>query len=116
IGVVTRLFSMFIISYLFVLFDYITSASGGIIFLIGMMVEALISFYKGHKLINNEPKIDHRNRLLKAEISKFYFPLAFYFVIQSLLVPLIYILLAKSNNIEMGIASFALAFSITQMM
>ncbi len=120
IGVVTRLFSMFIVSYLFVLFDYITSVSGGIIFLVGMMVEALISVYKGHYLIKREPKEaykeGHRNRLLKADISRFYFPLAFYFIIQSLLVPLIYILLAKSSDIEMGIASFALAFSITQMM
>lgn len=116
IGVVTRLFSMFIVSYLFVLFDYITSVSGGIIFLVGMMVEALISVYRGHNLIKREPKEKNRNRLLKADISRFYFPLAFYFVIQSLLVPLIYILLAKSSDIEMGIASFALAFSITQMM
>lgn len=120
IGVVTRLLSMFLVSYLFVFFGHITSVSGGIIFLIGMIVEALISFYKGHNLINDGPKEmykeGHRNRLLKADISRFYFPLAFYFVIQSLLVPLIYILLAKSSDIEMGIASFALAFSITQMM
>lgn len=116
IGVVTRLLSMFIVSYFFVLFDYITSVGGGIIFLVGMLVEALISVYKGHDLLKREPKEKHTNRLLKADISKFYFPLAFYFIIQSLLVPLIYILLAKSNNIEMGIASFALAFSITQMM
>src|SRR5690625_638969 len=120
IGVVTRLFSMFAISYLFIHFGYITSVSGGIIFLIGMIVEALISVYKGRDLIKREPvelhQEGHRNWLLKADISRFYFPLAFYFVIQSLLVPLIYILLAKSSDIEMGIASFALAFSITQMM
>src|SRR5690625_4303295 len=117
IGVVIRLLSMFLVSYLFVFFGHITSVSGGIIFLIGMIVEALISFYKGHNLIPKEMyKEGHRNRLLKADISRFYFPLAFYFVIQSLLVPLIYILLAKSSDIEMGIASFALAFSITQMM
>src|SRR5690625_5424133 len=76
-----------------------------------MIVEALISVYKGHDLIKREPKElhqkGHRNWLLKADISRFYFPLAFYFVIQSLLVPLIYILLAKSSDIEMCIASFA---------
>lgn len=119
VGVVTRLFSMFLVSYLFVIFDYITSVSGGIIFLVGMMVEALVSVYKGHNLMQTQSKkVDkenHVNHLLKADISRFYFPLAFYFIIQSLLVPLIYILLAKSSNIEMGIASFALAFSITHM-
>src|SRR5699024_1784620 len=32
-----------------------------------------------------------------------------------ILIPIIYILLAKSQNIEMSIASFSLAFSITNM-
>src|SRR5699024_12565671 len=108
--VVTSLVFMFTVSYFFILFGYITSVSGGIIFLVGMIVEALISVYKGHDLIKREPKEihqkGHRNWLLKVDISIFYFPLAFYFVIQSLLVPLIYILLAKSSDIEMGIASF----------
>jgi hypothetical protein len=119
IGVVTRLFSMFIVAYFFVTFDYITSVSGAIIFLVGMLVECLISVYKGHFILKDKAKSSeyktNEKSLLKSDISKFYFPLAFYFVIQSLLIPLIYILLAKSNDIEMGIASFALAFSITQM-
>src|SRR5699024_4558549 len=51
--------------------------------------------------------------LLKADVSRFYFPLAYYFLLQSLLVPIIYMLLGKSTNIEMSIASFALALSIT---
>lgn len=119
IGVVARLFSMFTISYLLVYFDYITSVSGAIIFLVGMMVEAIVSIYKGHALMKREPKEvykkGHPNRLLKADISKFYFPLAFHSIIRSLLTPLIYVLLAQSYDIEMGIASFALALSITMM-
>src|SRR5699024_9819438 len=60
IGVVTRLVSMFNVSYFFILFGYITSVSGGIIFLVGMIVEALISVYKGHDLIKREPKELHQ--------------------------------------------------------
>ena len=39
----------------------------------------------------------------------------YYFLLQTILTPVIYILLAKSNDIEMSIASFALAFSITNL-
>lgn len=115
IGVVARLIAMFTISYLLVVYDYITSASGGFIFLAGMIVECLVSVYKGHSLLNNNQKQETGRDLRKADISKFYFPLVFYFLMQTILIPVIYIILAKSDDIEMSIASFALAFSITQM-
>lgn len=115
IGVVARLIAMFIISYLLVAFDYITSAGGGVIFLVGMIVECLVSVYKGHHLIKDSKTETGPHQLRKADISKFYFPLVFYFLMQTILIPVIYILLAKSDDIEMSIASFALAFSITQM-
>src|SRR5690625_2596042 len=96
IGVVTRLVSMFTVSYFFILFGYITSVSGGIIFLVGMIVEALISVYKGHDLIKREPKElhqkGHRKWLLKADISRFYYSLAFYFLIHLFFLLLIYFL------------------------
>ena len=115
IGVVARLIAMFTISYLLVAFDYITSAAGGVIFLVGMIVECLVSVYKGQLLINDSKAETGAGQLRKADISKFYFPLVFYFLMQTILIPVIYILLAKSADIEMSIASFALAFSITQM-
>lgn len=115
IGVVARLIAMFIVSYLLVVYDYITSASGGFIFLTGMIIECLVSVYKGHSLLNNNQKQETGRDLRKADISRFYFPLVFYFLMQTILIPIIYIILAQSANIEMSIASFALAFSITQM-
>ena len=115
IGVVARLIAMFLTAYLFTYFDYITSASGAIIFLVGMFVECLVSMYKGDLILKKELTKSDSNRLTQADVSKFYFPIMYYFLLQTILIPVIYILLAKSNDIEMGIASFALAFSITNL-
>ncbi|WP_128524473.1 multi antimicrobial extrusion protein MatE [Halobacillus litoralis] len=115
IMVVIRLIIMFLVAYLFVYFDYITSLSGAILFLVGMFIECAISVWKGHGILKFSFPEKETN-LKKGEIAKFYLPLVFYFVIQTILVPIIYVFLAKTHNIEMGIASFALAFSITQML
>ena len=115
IGVIARLIAMFITAYLFVHFDYITSVSGAIIFLVGMLVECLVSVYKGNLFLRKELNVEDPYQLTQADVSKFYFPMMYYFLLQTILIPVIYILLAKSNDIEMGIASFALAFSITNM-
>lgn len=115
IGVVIRLIAMFSLSSLFIYFNYITSVSGALIFLVGMFTECVISVYKGHGLLKNKLKKEAKFKLLKVDISKFYFPLVFYFLMQTILIPIIYILLARSEDIEMSIASFALAFSITNM-
>ncbi|WP_173917219.1 multi antimicrobial extrusion protein MatE [Halobacillus sp. Marseille-Q1614] len=116
IMVIIRLAAMFIAAYLFVVFDYVTSATGAILFLTGMLIECLISIWKGQKILNTSYQQQKTTNLRKKEISKFYFPLVFYFVIQTILVPVIYVFLAQASDIEMGIASFALAFSITQML
>lgn len=117
IGVVIRVIGMFLTAYVIVALDIITSAAGSFIFLIGMAIEAFVSMYKGKGILKKTlPNKEGTRRLRKIEVSRFYFPLAYYFILQALLVPVIYVLLAKSEDIEMGIASFALAFSITQLM
>ncbi|SDL83016.1 hypothetical protein [Sediminibacillus halophilus] len=115
IGVVIRLVAMFVIAYLFVEFDYVKSVSGSIIFLTGMIMECGISVWKGKQILaTHYPKqVEH---LAMREIFQFYMPLVFYFLIQTILIPIIYIFLSKTENIELGIASFALAYSITQML
>lgn len=115
IGVIARVCTMFVLSFLYVAFDHITSISGAFIFLAGMLIECLISVYKGELILRKQKKRQIGTKLLKSDILRFYFPLVCYFLMQTLLIPIVYILLAKSENIELGIASFALAFSITQM-
>ncbi len=116
IGVIVRLLAMFLLSFLFVTFDFITSVSGAYIFLLGMLIECVVSIYKANSLLKKEFNEAQSHQLSNVEISSFYFPLVCYFMLQTLLIPIIYILLAKSSNIEMSIASFALAFSITNLM
>lgn len=116
-GVIARLIGMFLAAYIFVQIGWITGATGSLIFLIGMFIEAVFSVYKAETILRKKlavPNPEDRP-LQKAEISRFYFPLLSYFVMQSLLVPLIYVFLAKSEHIEMSIASFALAFSIVNL-
>ncbi|WP_053219951.1 hypothetical protein [Virgibacillus senegalensis] len=115
IGVIVRLLAMFLIAYLFVFFGYVTSATGSVIFLTGMIIECGISVWKGREILaTHYPK--EVQPLAMLEIVQFYMPLVFYFVIQTILIPIIYVFLAKSENMEIGIASFALAYSITQML
>ncbi|WP_163101947.1 multi antimicrobial extrusion protein MatE [Peribacillus alkalitolerans] len=115
IGVVIRLIGMFVIAYLLVIMDYITSMGGAFIFLVGMIIECAISVWKGHFIIKDYPENLNSNKLRKSDIFKFYTPLVFYFIIQTMMIPIVYVFLAKSENIQMGIASFALASSITNL-
>lgn len=114
IGVVTRLMAMLLVAFGFVQWNIVTSMVDAIIFLVGMMIECFISVWRGQRILNKqkhmtEPSIGRKKML------KFYTPLVFYFVIQTLLIPIVYAFLGKSNNMEIGIASFALAYSICQL-
>jgi progressive ankylosis protein len=115
IGVIIRVITMFVISYLLVVLDYISSVGGALIFLAGMIIECLISVWKGHFLIKEYPQSKKDFHLQKSDIYHFYTPLVFYFIFQTILIPIVYVFLAKSENIQMSIASFALAFSITNL-
>ncbi|MDC3416075.1 multi antimicrobial extrusion protein MatE [Aquibacillus salsiterrae] len=111
--VVVRLITMFMVAFVLVTFDFITSIGGAFILLSGMMVECIISVWKGKKLMKRLPE---SNKVLKtSQIFQFYSPIVFYFVFQTLAIPIIYIYLAKTNDMELGIASFALAHSVTNM-
>lgn len=113
-GVVARLLATFVSSSFFVFLGYITSLTGAYIFLLGVFFEALVSTFKGRRLLKEDIP-DANSKLLKADIARFYYPLVVYYFLQSILTPTIYILLAKTQDIEMSIASFSMAFSITNM-
>ncbi|TDL92834.1 multi antimicrobial extrusion protein MatE [Vibrio vulnificus] len=115
IGVVVRVVTMFVISFLLIMADYVTSVGGAVIFLAGMIIECLISVWRGHFLIKEYPSTTKSSNLRKSDIFHFYTPLVFYFIFQTMMIPIVYVFLAKSDNIQMGIASFSLALSITNM-
>lgn len=115
IGVIVRLGFMFWVSYLFIAFELVTSMAGAAIFLVGMMIECAISVWKGHRLLQEESEEEHQDLSIPA-ILRFYLPLVVYFVFQTLMVPIVYAFIAKTDEVEMSIASFALALSISQLM
>lgn len=114
IGVILRVVAMILVAYWFIMTNSVSSIVGAAIFLIGMFIEALISVWKGHRSLK---KLDASNNetVSRKEILQFYSPLVFFFFIQTMLIPLVYIYLAKTQQIEVSIASFALAYSICQL-
>ncbi|WP_462409494.1 multi antimicrobial extrusion protein MatE [Neobacillus sp. Marseille-QA0830] len=115
VGVLIRLAGMFAVASFLVFTGHAnTSAVGAIIFLIGMAIECLISVWRGHKIVNGS-MTKKETPVIQKEIRSFYYPLVFYMSFQSILIPVIYAFLGKIQDAHLGIASFALAFSITNL-
>ncbi|WP_335715825.1 multi antimicrobial extrusion protein MatE [Neobacillus drentensis] len=115
IGVVVRLAGMFAVAaYLNLSHHANTSAAGAIIFLAGMGIECFISVWRGNSIVKENEK-ETETTLRQKEISNFYFPLVIYLSFQTILIPIIYAFLGKIQDVHLGIASFALAFSITNL-
>jgi hypothetical protein len=113
IGMVVRLIGMYVISLYFIQSGSITAQTGALIFLTGMTIEASISFFEGRKVIKHLPakKEDHTINQ-KKHIFRFYLPLALSTSFVIIVGPMINIFLGKSVDIELAIASYALAISI----
>lgn len=110
-GVVFRMVGMLIIAYAYVHYQNVSSTAGAVIFLAGMAIECLFSVWRGHAILKKQP--GDEPPLKKKEIYSFYTPLVFYLSFQTIIIPIIYVFLAKVEHVHVGIASFALAFSIT---
>ncbi len=115
-GVIIRLGGMIAIAWYFIHYaDLLSSIAGAIIFLTGMLIECVISVWRGHRLMKAEKVDDEEKPLTQREIGKFYTPLVFYLSFQTLVTPIIYACLSYIDNVNLGIASFALAFSVTNL-
>jgi progressive ankylosis protein len=115
VGMVIRLAAMYMLSLYFIHSGHITGTSGAIIFLIGMMIECLISFIEARSLVLKMPAKHDLHIESKKTILKFYSPLMFSSVIVVMIGPAINISLGKTVNIELAIASYAIALSVTQL-
>lgn len=115
IGVIIRLVCMFAIAaYLILSIQANSSVAGAMIFLTGMGIECFISVWRGNSIMKGYVK-EPETALRQKDISAFYFPLVFYLSFQTILIPMIYAFLGKIQDVHLGIASFALAFSITNL-
>lgn len=116
-GMIVRLAVMYALASYFITSGKITDARvGAIIFLSGMIVEATISFLEGHSLARKLPQhIEDYEYHTKRAIFKFYRPLMYSAFINVAIGPAINAMLGKTTNIQLAIASFAIAGSVNQL-
>lgn len=117
IGMTVRLVAMYLLSLYFINSGQITDARvGAIIFLFGMMIEAAISFMEGRLLAKKLPeRIEEHEYHTKKEIFNFYRPLLYSSFIAVAIGPSINAILGKTTDINLAIASYAIALSLTQL-
>jgi Na+-driven multidrug efflux pump len=117
IGMVVRIIVMYTLSIYFIRTNQITSGQvGAWIFLIGMMTEALISYLEGRLLVKKLPaeQANHSIRQV-SDAFRFYRPLLYSAMIAAVISPAINAVLGKTVQLEIAIASFALAASLMQL-
>lgn len=117
IGMVIRLAGMYALSMYFIHTNKVTSGQiGAIIFLTGMVIEAAVSFIEGRKLARTLPRKQPNHEIEQTgQIFKFYKPLLLSSFIAVMIGPSINAMLGKTVDIELAIASFAIAGSLTQL-
>lgn len=117
IGMVIRLAGMYLLSMYFIQTNQVHGAYiGAIIFLGGMAIEAAVAFFEGRSLIKKLPvKIKEHPYHTKKSIFQFYRPLLYSSFIAVIVGPAINAMLGKTSDIQLAIASYAIALSLTQL-
>jgi len=114
IGMGIRLAGMYLLSIYFIQTGNITGKTGAIIFLVGMMIESLISFIEARVLVRKMPEHHDQQIKSKQSIFKFYSPLMFSSVFVVMIGPVINVFLGQTADIELAIASYAIALSVAE--
>ncbi|WNQ09760.1 multi antimicrobial extrusion protein MatE [Paenibacillus aurantius] len=118
IGMVIRLVGMYSLAQYFIRTDQVTSGRvGAIIFLTGMIIECLISFLEGTVLLKKRipEKLEDHPIERKGEVFTFYRPLLYSSFLAVVVGPSINAILGKTSDMELSIAAFAIAASLTQL-
>ncbi|MFK4997298.1 hypothetical protein ACI2OX_05980 [Bacillus sp. N9] len=114
IGMVFRLVFMGILSVILLKYDLVNHGYvGAYIFLVGMVIEALVSVIEGRHLVKRLPaKIEGHPIVHRSQVTKFYMPLLFASLIAVSISPATNAVLGSSGKAEIAIASYAIAFSV----
>ncbi|WP_231686998.1 hypothetical protein [Bacillus sp. JCM 19034] len=113
---IIRLIGMYLLSLVFIHTGYINAKTGAYIFLFGMMIESAVSFIEGRVLVKKMIKKDPTHHVeRKSQVFRFYYPLIISSLIIVMVGPLINIFLGRTAEIELAIAAYALALSVTQL-
>jgi len=114
-GMVIRLIGMYVLSLYFIETGNISGRTGAYIFLTGMFIECIVSIIEARSLVRRMPVTTEQEIRSKQEIFQFYSPLMLSSIITVIIGPAINIFLGKTENIELAIASYALAFGVVQL-
>ncbi|MDQ1914260.1 multi antimicrobial extrusion protein MatE [Paenibacillus sp. GD4] len=115
IAMVVRLSVMYGLSLLYIHNPQaIDGRSGAFIFLAGMMIEAAVSYGEGRLLVKKLPlhSTEGESRDLRG-VFTFYRPMLISVFFAVSVTPAINVLLGQTSNMELAVASYSLAFSIT---
>ncbi|SFS98710.1 multi antimicrobial extrusion protein MatE [Paenibacillus sp. BC26] len=116
IGMALRLVGMYGIAVYFMNKGVTSGTVGAVIFLAGMMIEALVSYLEGSSLVKQMPeKVEQHAIQNFRQVFSFYRPLLLSTLIAVWIGPSINILLGKTSDAALSIASFALAASLVQL-
>jgi O-antigen/teichoic acid export membrane protein len=115
IGMAIRLTAMYLLSLYFIQSGTISGRTGAIIFLVGMIIECVVSVIEARALVRKMPDSNKDKIKSKSEIFRFYSPLMLSSVITVLIGPLINVFLGKTEDIALAIASYTIALSITHL-
>jgi len=114
IGMIVRLIGMIAIAHYFVRTDSVNGGwVGACLFAAGMMIEAGVCYWEGRSLTRKLPeRLPDHEIATKRDVFGFYRPLLYSSFIVVIIAPAINALLGKTVNVELSIASFAVASSI----
>lgn len=114
IGMIVRLFGMFALSQYFIRTDNVNGGwVGALIFAAGMLIEAGVCYWEGRGLARKLPdRLPEHDVATKRDVFNFYRPLLYSSFIVVIIQPAINALLGKTVDIELSIASFAVALSV----
>ncbi|MDQ0255943.1 Na+-driven multidrug efflux pump [Evansella vedderi] len=117
ISMVFRLLVMAVLAYILVTQDLVHHGYiGSIIFLVGMAIEALVSTLEGLHLIKQLPEKKEDHTIQKSShVLSFYRPLLLASFIAVLIQPSINVTLGWSEKGEVAVASYAVAWAVTQL-
>jgi len=118
VGMLIRLAGMYGLSLFFIQTDRVTSGSvGALIFLTGMIIEAIISFWEGRNLLKKvipDQLPDHPIQR-PGHIFKFYKPLLFSSFLAVIIAPSINTAMGKTSGVQLSVSSFAIASSLLEL-
>ncbi|WP_409345713.1 multi antimicrobial extrusion protein MatE [Paenibacillus sp. MBLB4367] len=118
IGMVIRLIVMYAIAQYYLMTDQVTSGRvGAVIFLAGMIIECLVSVLEGRSLLRKKipEELEEHPVKRQRDVFAFYRPLLYSSFIAVIIGPSITAILGKTDQMELAIASFAIAGSVTQL-